>query len=145
MAKRLNSRQKGARGERYVADMMTEGGLPTQRAARLGVKGGEDIVCGLLRGIVHIECKFTETIGLGTKELDDAIQQATDAAPEGSKPCVIWKNSRKPVCLSWDEQGLVFTVAGVDQVLSWLRGRRLLWLGRQLITDAVGKEARAGQ
>jgi len=133
MAKRLNSRQKGARGELFVAKLLTRIGYPATRAARLGVDGGEDIVCESLRGKVHIEVKFTETIGLGTKELYDAIRQSEDAAPGKAIPVVIWKNNRAKPCMTWWEYSVgPVTVCGEASIKCWLASR-------------VGEEARAGQ
>ena len=118
-----NSRQKGARGERYVAAMLTRLGYPATRAARIGVRGGEDISCPSLFGIVHFEVKFTETIGLGTKELADAIAQAVEAKPDGVRnPCVIWKNNHRPVCLTFPvhDANAWPTIAGEKDIGEWL-------------------------
>ena len=124
MKKRICSRAKGARGERWTAAMFTRIGYPATRAARLGVDGGEDLVCESLRGIVHPEVKFTESIGLGTKELADAYAQAVEAALPGAVPCVIWKNSRKSVCLTYhDDCGVLATVCGELGIRLWLSDR----------------------
>jgi Holliday junction resolvase-like predicted endonuclease len=120
---KINSRQKGARGERYVAAMLTRLGYPATRAARIGVRGGEDICCPSLFGIVHFEVKFTETIGLGTKELADAMKQAQEAAPNGvDEWCVVWKNNRGPVCLTYrvHDANAWPTIAGEEDIKEWL-------------------------
>ncbi len=120
---KINSRQKGARGERYVAAMLTRLGYPATRAARIGVRGGEDISCPSLFGIVHFECKFTETIGLGTKELADAMKQSLHASPTIVKSwCVIWKNSRGPICLTFPVHDVKAfpTIAGEKDIGEWL-------------------------
>ena len=123
MSKQINSRQKGARGERYVAKMLTRLGYPATRAARIGVKGGEDISCPSLFGIVHFECKFTETIGLGTKELANAMAQAKEAAPKGVPDvCVIWKRNRGPICLTYrvHDANACPTIAGEEDIKEWI-------------------------
>ena len=118
-----NSRQKGARGERYVAAMLTRLGYPATRAARIGVRGGEDISCPSLFGIVHFECKFTETIGLDTMELLRAVEQSANARPGPDvRPCVIWKNNRGPICLTYqvDDSQVWPTIAGEGDIRRWL-------------------------
>jgi hypothetical protein len=120
---KINSRQKGARGERYVAKMLTRLGYPATRAARIGVRGGEDISCPSLRDCVHFEVKFTETIGLGTKELADAMDQAFDAAPATvNVVCVVWKRNRGPICLTFmfNEINACPTIAGEKDIGEWL-------------------------
>ena len=117
--KRINGRQKGARGERWVANWLTAHGFKAERAARIGVKGGEDIKCDCLDGRLHIEVKFREDVKLGTKALKDALSQSYEAAPD-VEPCVIWKNNRGPLCLSYYDDGWVATVAGDEAVAGWL-------------------------
>lgn len=126
------SRAKGARIERYVADLFTRMGYPATRAARNGVDGGEDIICPALAGIVHIECKGVEAMELGSKLLADALKQATDAAPPGAVPVVIWKRNREQPRLTWDDHGTPATVAGEADIAAWLAWRVLWHRGRQL-------------
>ncbi len=120
---KINSRQKGARGERYVAAMLTRLGYPATRAARIGVRGGEDISCPSLRDCVHIEVKFNESFGLGTKALKDATIQAVDCKPLGVPDvCVIWKRNRGPVCLTYrvHDANAWPTIAGEEDIKEWL-------------------------
>ena len=103
--------------------MLTRLGYPATRAARIGVRGGEDISCPSLFRFVHFEVKFTETIGLGKRELADAMKQAKEAAPNGVDYwCVIWKNNRGPICLTFkvNDAEACPTIAGEKDIGEWL-------------------------
>ena len=97
MAKRKNSRAKGARGEREAAAYLTKLGFPAERNARNGLST-DDLVIPSLPG-VHIEVKRSEAIGLGTKALRDAIAQAESNAG-ARRAFVLWKNNGCPWCLT---------------------------------------------
>lgn len=68
MTKTINSRQKGARGERELARMFREQGYDCRRGQQYNGLEGEDVVG--LPGI-HVECKRVERLNLY-----DAIDQA---------------------------------------------------------------------
>jgi Holliday junction resolvase len=62
MSKRINSRAKGARGERELAGFLTDQGFPAKRGVqfsqgRFGLTES-DVVCDSLP--LHIECKRVE-------------------------------------------------------------------------------------
>lgn len=65
----INSRNKGARGERQLAKALTEYGYEARRGCQYSGANGDADVVGL-EG-VHIECKFTERLSIY-----DAMDQA---------------------------------------------------------------------
>ncbi len=88
MAKRKNSRQKGAAGEREVAEWLRQRGVSARRGVQF--QGGPDSpdVVHELEG-VHLEVKRTETL-----RLNEAMEQAASEAPEGSIPVVLHRKNR---------------------------------------------------
>ncbi|MBZ4662789.1 MAG: hypothetical protein JG776_471 [Caloramator sp.] len=85
----MNSKQKGARGERELAKKLKEYGYDTRRGQQYSGIEGEDVVG--LPGI-HIECKRVERLNI-----HDAIAQAKRDRKAGQKPAVF---HRKNNC-SW--------------------------------------------
>ena len=78
----MNSRQKGARGERELAKKLREYGYETRRGQQYcGANGDADVVG--LPGI-HIECKRVEHLNLY-----DAMSQSRHDAREGEVPVVM--------------------------------------------------------
>lgn len=109
MKKRLNSRAKGARGERLAAGFLTKCGFPAERAARNGVNAGEDVICKSLA--IGFEVKFDMAIDVGTVALRDAWMQAyvrivRAGEADSVTPMVLWRKNR-----SWR---LTWQVAGED-------------------------------
>ena len=87
----MNSRAKGARGEREFRDWLIERGHAARRGQQFA--GGHDSpdVITDLDDHWHVEVKRTEAL-----RLHDAIDQAvTDAAP-GRTPVVMFRTNRKP-------------------------------------------------
>ena len=87
----VNSRAKGARGERELAKLIREMfGVGARRGQQFcGANGDADVV-----GIegVHIEAKFVENLNLG-KAFEQSVR---DAEKKKELPVVIHKKSRKP-------------------------------------------------
>ncbi len=86
----INSRQKGARGERELAKLLTEAGFPAERAQQY--KGGQhsaDVSCPELeaRGF-HVEVKRTERVLL-YEWLEKARIEAV-----GKTPVIFHKRNR---------------------------------------------------
>lgn len=84
----MNSRQKGAAGERELANLLKEYGYDTHRGQQYsGINGDADVV-----GIpgLHIECKRVEKLNL-----DDAMEQSKRDAREGEMPVVIHRKNRQ--------------------------------------------------
>lgn len=99
----MNSRAKGAGGERELAHVLNRGLLPqgykAERGARSGVDGGEDVIVRSPGGSIvpiRIECKRNERIDLGTEALDDAIGQAVRDAGPGGVWVLFWRRNRRP-------------------------------------------------
>lgn len=58
--KKINSRQKGASGERELAHLLTQSGFPSRRGQQFsGSPESPDVVCESLAQF-HIECKRTQ-------------------------------------------------------------------------------------
>lgn len=86
----MNSRQKGARGERELANVLKGYGYKESRRGQqyCGSNGDADVVG--LTGI-HIECKRVEKLNL-----EKAMEQAEHDRREGEKPVVFHRKDRKP-------------------------------------------------
>lgn len=113
-----NARQKGARCEREAAALLTKLGFPCQRNGRNGYSA-DDLCTPFKR--VHVEVKADQSIGLGTKALRDACEQAYIAAMNRPRWVVLWKEDRKGWRLSfcekygWHPQEIL-TVAGDEGI-----------------------------
>jgi Holliday junction resolvase len=82
----MNSRDKGCRGERELANKLKEYGFDTRRGQQFcGANGDADVVG--LDGI-HIEVKRTERLSLY-----DALAQAKSDAREGEMPIVVHRKN----------------------------------------------------
>lgn len=78
----INSKQKGARGERLWRDMLRAAGFTARRGQQFsGGSDSPDVLCEELRGL-HMEVKFTESLNL---------QKACDQADKdrGIKPYIV--------------------------------------------------------
>lgn len=82
----MNSRDKGCRGERELANKLKEYGFDCRRGQQFcGANGDADVVG--LDGI-HIEVKRTERLSLY-----DALAQAKSDAREGEMPIVVHRKN----------------------------------------------------
>ena len=82
----MNSRNKGAAGERELSNKLKEYGYKTRRGQQFcGANGDADVVG--LPGI-HIECKRVEKLNLY-----DAISQAKSDAKDGEIPTVFHRKN----------------------------------------------------
>lgn len=83
----MNSRNKGAAGERELANKLKEYGYDARRGQQYcGANGDADVVG--LDGI-HIECKRVERLNLY-----DAMAQSVHDAKENEKPAVFHRKNR---------------------------------------------------
>lgn len=83
---KINSKQKGARGERLFVSKCAEHGYKTRRGQQYcGANGDADVVG--LPGI-HIEVKFTER-----ENIRAALEQSVRDAKENEKPIVASKKN----------------------------------------------------
>lgn len=93
----MNSRQKGARGERELASILKSYGYDTRRGQQYSGANGDADVVGLPG--IHIECKGVEHLNLY-----DAMEQATRDARQGETPVVMHrKNNCKWLVTMWLE------------------------------------------
>lgn len=83
----MNSRAKGASGERELAHELEKYGFKTRRGQQFcGANGDADVV-----GVdgLHIECKRVERLNI-----HDAMKQALNDAREGEKAVVMHRKNR---------------------------------------------------
>lgn len=84
----MNSRNKGAAGERELSNLLKSAGYDTRRGQQFcGANGDADVVG--LEGI-HIECKRVERLNIY-----EAMEQAINDARVGELPCVFHRKNRK--------------------------------------------------
>lgn len=82
----MNSREKGAKGERELARKLKEYGYDCRRGQQYcGANGDADVV-GLPK--IHIECKRVERLNLY-----DAMAQAKHDARDGETPAVFHRKN----------------------------------------------------
>lgn len=96
---KINSRQKGARGERLFAQMLRDHGYEAERGCQhAGGKDSPDVKCNMPR--VHWEIKFVEKLNLHS-----AMGQSIRDAGENEMPLVAHKRSREGwlVTMRFDE------------------------------------------
>lgn len=84
----MNSRNKGAAGERELANILKEYGYKTRRGQQYSGANGDADVVGLPG--IHIECKRVEKLNL-----DMAMQQARRDAGENETPVVMHRKNRQ--------------------------------------------------
>jgi len=82
----MNSRQKGARGERELAGKLREYGFDTRRGQQYSGANGDADVVGLPG--VHIECKRVERLNI-----EDAMAQSKRDARSGEIPVVMHRKN----------------------------------------------------
>lgn len=112
---KLNARQKGKRIEREAVQLLQRCGFDARRGQQhRGGTDSPDVICDALP---HIEVKGNDRIGLGTVDLDRAIEQARAESPTDTF-IVLWRPTRGCwrltfVCGFW---GVPLTVAGEDRI-----------------------------
>ena len=84
---KINSRAKGARGERELANKLKEYGYDCRRGQQYSGLEGDDVVG--LEGI-HIECKRVERL-----QLTDAMLQSRRDAKLGEVPVVMHRKNNE--------------------------------------------------
>lgn len=84
----MNSRQKGASGERELAKILRSYGYDSRRGQQYSGANGDADVVGL--DGVHIECKRVEKLNVY-----DAMDQSIRDANKDEIPAVFWRKNRK--------------------------------------------------
>lgn len=82
----INSRSKGAKGERELAKILREYGYPCRRGQQYSGANGDADVVGLPN--IHIEVKRRERL-----EIYSAIAQAVRDAKNDEKPAVFYRKN----------------------------------------------------
>lgn len=85
----INSRQKGAAGERELASILRNYGYQCRRGQQYSGANGDADVVGLPG--IHIECKRVENLNV-----DKALAQAIADAREKEIPAVFHRKNRTP-------------------------------------------------
>jgi Holliday junction resolvase len=85
---KINSRSKGQRGEREVAEILTARGYTSKRGGQQGGGGSLDNPDVISALPWHIEVKRTESINL-YNALDQAIRDAATATASAGKPPLV--------------------------------------------------------
>ena len=85
----MNSRSKGAAGERELAKVLREYGCDARRGQQFSGLNGDADVVGLAG--YHIECKRVERLNI-----DTAMEQSIRDAREGETPIVCHRRNREP-------------------------------------------------
>lgn len=85
----MNSRQKGARGERELSLTLRELGYETRRGQQFSGANGDADVIGLPK--IHIECKRVEHLNI-----DDALLQSIRDMRDGEIPVVMHRKNHTP-------------------------------------------------
>lgn len=85
----MNSRTKGANGERELAQVLREYGFNARRGQQFsGANGDPDVVTEMTD--LHIECKRVERLNI-----DTAMEQSVRDARDGEMPVVMHRKNRK--------------------------------------------------
>lgn len=111
--KRINSNQKGKRGEREVRDFLRDIEFPSaRRAQQYDGLGRSDVIADDDLPFVHIEAKFWDKFS--STKLLAACSQAEYDCPENHKWVVIWRctgdiKAKKTWRMTFVENGRMFT------------------------------------
>lgn len=85
----VNSRAKGARGERELANKLKEHGFEARRGQQFcGSNGDPDVVCTELNEY-HIECKVVQALNI-----DKAMEQSLNDCKNQTPICIHRKNHK---------------------------------------------------
>lgn len=92
---KINSRDKGQRGENELSKVLNEYGYNTERMSQYCGKTGVPDVQGLLG--IHIECKRVEKLNIET-----AMEQSRSDARESEIPVVMHRRNHKKWLVTMD-------------------------------------------
>lgn len=120
---KINSRQKGAAGEREAAAFLNGLGFTARRSVQNGVTDGRDIVVDDLPN-VYFEVKRDQSVAIGTRALWLACEQACKKTCSrlGTKWCVLWRRDRECWRMTYQTpEGFIATVYQNDDIAACLR------------------------
>ena len=92
---KINSREKGADGERELANILKEHGYECRRGQQFCGANGDADVIGL--DMVHIECKRVEKLNI-----EVAMKQSRSDARENEMPVVVHRRNRRGWLVTMD-------------------------------------------
>lgn len=106
----VNSRNKGAAGERELANILKGYGFEARRGQQYSGANGDADVVGLPG--IHIECKRVEKLNLY-----NAMKQSNDNARDGEIPAVFHRRNREKwlVTMSLDDFMKIYKVSEGDE------------------------------
>lgn len=115
----VNSKQKGARGEREAVKFLKSLGYPdAMRTAQYNGKGESDVVCPKTLPGLTIEVKYgypNVQFSVGSSLLKDACDQAYQDSGCSGPWVVLWRNRGSTIWrLTCELLGMTVTVAGGD-------------------------------
>lgn len=84
----INSREKGAAGERELANILKDNGFEARRSQQFCGSNGDADVVGLPN--IHIECKRVEALNIY-----NAMEQSKRDARENETPVVMHRKNRQ--------------------------------------------------
>lgn len=105
-----NSREKGKRGERMVAALLTYHGFQAYRAQQYhGAAGDADVKCPDLERLgFHLEVK-----NVRIPRFNEWFDQARRDAPVGQTPLIFWKRPRQPWLVLFEAESFLDWLAQV--------------------------------
>ena len=109
----VNSRAKGARGERELANKLKEHRFEARRGQQFcGSNGDPDVVCTELSEY-HIECKVVQSLNI-----DKAMAQSLNDCKDKTPICVHRKNHKPWLVTMFLEDWLALVKANLGQTLN---------------------------
>lgn len=106
----VNSRAKGARGERELANKLKEHGFEARRGQQFcGSNGDPDVVCTELNDY-HIECKVVQALNI-----DKAMSQSLNDCQDKTPICVHRKNHKPWLVTMYLEDWLTLVKQNLGQ------------------------------
>lgn len=117
---KINSRRKGADGEREAASALAKLGFAARRSIQNGVTDGRDIVVDDLPN-VYFEIKRSQSVSMETQGLDGACNQARSKS-KGKPWCVLWRRDRECWKLTFrDDKCGIVTVHRPEDIAACLK------------------------
>lgn len=114
--KKINSKQKGSRGERDLRDFFKDQGLNARRSQQFaGGTESSDVLVEEWKA-THIECKFTEHV----KPYDFVAQAIKDSGGE-KLPVVFWRRNGKEWLAMFSAEDACYLLSMRELLLSEAR------------------------